>query len=235
MIPTRLGRDLASNDPELIALVRGVCDRRFAGGTRLMQALLPTDSHGPADLLVRCGFQLITELVYMQRTVRRVPRRLDLPAGLELLPYQPATHGLFADAIQRSYAGSLDCPELTGRRDIEDVIAGHKAAGDFSPSMWSVLVDRSNGIEPLGVLLLAGMGGPHGGIELVYLALVPEGRGRGLGRLLLRHAEAFAARSASRQLALAVDSRNTPALALYMKHKLKRAQSRLAMVRFAGD
>ncbi|MEL7237660.1 MAG: GNAT family N-acetyltransferase [Planctomycetota bacterium] len=235
LVPHTLSRGVASHDRELVALVDTVCRDQFADGTDLLQCLLPTNSHAVVDLLTRCEFRLLTTLVYLTRTVRRAPRKLALPAGYHTEAYGPNTHALFAEAIDRSYIDSLDCPELTGRREVEDVIAGHKAAGEFHPSLWSVLVETETN-RPVGVLLLAGMGNAASeGIELVYLALVPEARGKGLGHVLLGHAEAVAARSASKQLALAVDGRNTPALSLYRKHKLREAQSRLALVRYSGD
>jgi ribosomal protein S18 acetylase RimI-like enzyme len=50
--------------------------------------------------------------------------------------------------------------------------------------------------------------------EVVYLGLTPVARGRGLGRITLRHALELARPCVSR-LELAVDIRNTPATCLY--------------------
>ena len=86
------------------------------------------------------------------------------------------THAQFVQAIARSYEQTLDCPALSGARDIQDVVEGHKSVGIFDPQLWSVLL---RGDEPLGCLLLAEIPARNG-IELVYLGLAPAARGRGL-------------------------------------------------------
>ena len=54
---------------------------------------------------------------------------------MRLETYQPENHALFAAAIQESYRDTLDCPALSGLRDIEDVIAGHQSVGTFDPAL----------------------------------------------------------------------------------------------------
>jgi ribosomal protein S18 acetylase RimI-like enzyme len=134
---------------------------------------------------------------------------------------------LFAQSILQSYQGSRDCPELNGRRDIEDVIAGHRAVGLFDASLWFVL-EQAGQVQ--GVLLLNptcdGVG-----VELVYLGLAPAARGRGLGDVLMRLALSRAGLRQFSHLSLAVDSQNTPALGLYYRHGMKRVGSRIAMIR----
>ncbi|HEY5312873.1 MAG TPA: GNAT family N-acetyltransferase, partial [Pirellulales bacterium] len=49
----------------------------------------------------------------------------------------------------------------------------------------------------------------------VYVALVPEVRGRGWGAALVRYAQWFAAHCGRQRLVLAVDSANHPAVAMY--------------------
>jgi ribosomal protein S18 acetylase RimI-like enzyme len=146
--------------------------------------------------------------------------------------YSPALHERFAQTILASYGGSLDCPGLNGIRDIEDVIAGHKATGEFDPRLWFLLESgdgRDQGAAA-GVLLLSRL--PHAdNVELVYLGLTPAARGKGLGDVMMRQAlHAVAAEGLSR-LSLAVDSTNTPALHLYYRHGMQRIGSRVAMIR----
>ena len=38
--------------------------------------------------------------------------------------------------LQATYEGSLDMPELEGTRGLEDILAGHQAAGLFVPERW---------------------------------------------------------------------------------------------------
>ena len=46
--------------------------------------------------------------------------------------------GIFERAIERSYEQSLDCPELSELRTVQDALAGHRAAGTFDASLWWV-------------------------------------------------------------------------------------------------
>ena len=52
-------------------------------------------------------------------------------------------------------------------------------------------------------------------MELVYMGLVPDARGNGWGRAMVRHAQWLARRRDRSQLVLAVDQKNLPALAMY--------------------
>jgi ribosomal protein S18 acetylase RimI-like enzyme len=129
--------------------------------------------------------------------------------------------------VLASYQDSLDCPALNGRRNVEDILAGHKATGMFDPTTWLVLRE---GESPLGVLLLSeSLRGDA--VELVYLGLAAAARGRGLGEVLMRQALAITGRSRQPRLCLAVDSRNAPALKLYYRHGMQRIGSKVAMLR----
>jgi hypothetical protein len=134
---------------------------------------------------------------------------------------------LFAQTIFRTYQQSLDCPSLNGLRDMEDVLAGHKSSGEFDPRLWGLLCE---GDEPRGVLLLARMQ-PAEALELVYLGLTPDARGRGIGDLLMGQAMSVASAERAGRLSLAVDSGNTPALKLYYRHGLQRVGAKDALMR----
>ena len=103
-------------------------------------------------------------------------------------------------------------PELEGARGLEDILAGHRAAGLFVPGRWQ-LGRLAGEPEAAAVLLLTEVPG-RDAWEVVYLGITPAARGRGLGRAVIRHA-LEAARSHAPILELAVDLRNTPAVRLY--------------------
>ena len=162
-----------------------MCTHYGSRGVQLAQMLIDPEHRPIIDLYRNAGFDELAELVYLQRTVKL--RRFeppDLPANLTLSTYSPETHAHFAQVIQRSYESSQDCPALNGLREMNDVIAGHQATGDFDPKIWWVVYENS---RPLAVLLLSRL--PHNQtIELVYLGLIPEARGRGIADLLMKHA-----------------------------------------------
>lgn len=225
------GRLPSKTPPQAVRLLADAVCRYYGAGAKpvaLAQLLLDPSDQTVHDLYRRTGFEDLAELIYLQRSVHRATE-LELPAHAEeLVNYSPAAHALFADAIARSYEGSLDCPALNGRRDVEDVIAGHKATGAFDPSMWFAL--RGENGAGRAVLLLNPTAASDS-VELVYLGLVPDARGKGVGDALMRLAVATAVRREFRELSLAVDARNAPALRLYHRHGMRRVGSRLALVR----
>jgi ribosomal protein S18 acetylase RimI-like enzyme len=169
----------------------------------------------------------VAELIYLQAAPRRKAPAPALPPGLRWVGYSADTHALFGRAILGTYDRSLDCPSLNGLRGIEDVLAGHKASGEFDPRLWGALCE---GERPLGVLLLA-RAAPGETMELVYLGLAPDARGRGLGDVMMREALAITAADGGGRLSLAVDSNNAPALRLYYRHGMQRVGAKLAMMR----
>src|SRR5687768_1605034 len=146
-------------------LVDAVCDHFGARNVQLAQVLLdPADA--PARMLYEaCGFGRVAELIYLQVVPRRKAPPPVLPPGMRWVAYGPEAHALYGRAIAQTYQHSLDCPRLNGLRDIEDVMAGHKASGEFDPALWALLCE---GDTALGALLLA-RSVPADTLELVYL------------------------------------------------------------------
>jgi ribosomal protein S18 acetylase RimI-like enzyme len=196
-------------------------------GILLVQAMLePADAAGKT-VFAAAGLNQLATLCYMERRPPLHPVRFELPADLTLAPYEARTHALFAAAITRSYEQTLDCPALSGARDIHDVIEGHRSVGIFDPQLWSVIL---RGEEPVGCLLLAEIPARNG-LELVYLGLAPEARGRGLARILMQRLLAIASRRHSAVTTLAVDAANVPALRLYRRCGFTSVAQRVAMIR----
>lgn len=196
-------------------------------GTHLVQALIDPHHTQLQQLLEAAGFKRLAELLYMQATIPRSVREPLLPAGFRWKLYSFETHGLFARAILETYQESLDCPALNGLRDIEDILAGHHATGQFDPHLWFVLCDDQT---PAGVLLLSPIA-PSGTVELVYLGVVPSYRGRGISDLLMNRAAAAVAATHNTRLSLAVDAENLPALKLYWRHGLQAGNRKVALLR----
>jgi len=216
-------------EPAALALgINTVCRHHGAQGVQLAQALLDPADTATAAAYTGLAFHPVAELLYLQRAVRKSAPEPAVPPGLHLDRYSPATHAGFAAAILASYRESLDCPPLNGVRDIEDVLAGHKSAGEFDPSDWFLLSDGDR--SPLGVLLLSRTG-TGDGMELVYLGLAPAARGRGLGDYLVRLAEARSAAAKAKHLSLAVDALNGPALSLYHRHGMQEIARKRALMR----
>ncbi|MDG3007818.1 GNAT family N-acetyltransferase [Paludisphaera mucosa] len=204
------------NRPEVAAaLVRGALDALRGDGVAIAQAVLDesADPRGGPDL-ARGGMPRVTELVYLRRetaTPLAAPRR---PAAARL-----AWRGLdevgepaLRDALEATYAGSLDMPEIEGARSIDEVLEGHRGAAGHHPDRWR-LGFAPDDPEAVAVLLLAASP-DRDAWEVVYLGLRPRARGRGFGAQAVAHA-LEAARPHAEAIELAVDARNDPAVRLY--------------------
>ena len=181
-------------------------------GTRLVQALLlPTESD-LAKPLLRSGFTHVTNLEYLRHTLRLLDER---PPSKEsryvFIAYSTCDRDIFNQTLLATYCDTLDCPEVNGVRDIQEIIEGHRSQGIHDPERWWLAFDNG---QPAGVLLLTDV--PEwSGWDVSYIGVVPSFRRKGLGTALTRKA-LFEARSAgAAQLTLALDIRNTPASQLY--------------------
>jgi ribosomal protein S18 acetylase RimI-like enzyme len=217
-------------DTCICPLVERILDHYRGRAIDLAQVLIDPAEADTVRLYEACGFEPLAELIYLDREVRRATDAPP-PPGFTWQSYSAAAHADFARTIAASYEKSLDCPRLNGRRQIEDVIAGHKAAGEFEPALWRLLRD---GAAPVGVVLL-NRSTRSESLELVYLGLVPSHRGRRLGDAMMRHALARTSCAGARRLTLAVDSTNAPALRLYQRHGMRRVCTRAALMRDMRD
>jgi len=211
--------------PAAAALIENVC-RIFADrGIHLAQVLIDPEDEVLRSLFVECGLSDVAELIYLQSGIPRGGAAPPPPAGLKVRNHSASAEADFKRAILASYRQSLDCPALNGLRDIDDVIAGHRATGEFDPRLWWLVESEAGS----AVLLLSRM--PRSdNIELVYLGVSPELRGRGVGRWLMKLALSAAAAD-RRRLTLAVDSANQPALKLYYANGLQKLATKVAMIR----
>ena len=90
-----------------------------------------------------------------------------------------------AEIVQRTYVGTLDCPQLDGVPPIEEILEGYRAVGQFNSAHW--LLVRRDGRD-VGCLLLAEHAQGTWG-ELVYMGLISGVRGHGWGLDVVRHAQ----------------------------------------------
>ena len=210
----------------------------------LLQALPAPDDRQIIDACERAGLVRIGGLMYLSG---RVPNGdSELPDGTPVLGERPAplapdftirtVHegdaGFEGDrrhlmlALDRSYQQTLDCPELCGLRDTADVLESHRATGVFDPTLWFLAF---RGDDPVGCALYA-RSRTGRSIELVYLGLSPEVRGRGLAAHLLWRGLRMARDRSVKEVACAVDERNTPAIRLYGRAGMREVARRVALV-----
>ena len=186
------------------ALTRQSLDWLKANGAKLAQAILAANEAFVAQPLLRNGFRHPTRLCYLSHDLTA----MEKPAG-EFEPCAEANRADFEVALWRSYEQTLDFPEVTGHRSLEEVIRGHRSSAGLL--RWWLL---RHGDQAAGVLLLEELQGGHA-LDLVYLGIVPEARRRGLGTELTRKALDEAKKGGAGELTLCVDARNAPARRVY--------------------
>jgi mycothiol synthase len=192
----------------------------------MMQVFLSAPSAETVKVLQHVGFCHLADLLYLTAESSRFP--LAGPdSELEFVPYDGTQRGRLMELVERTYEGTLDCRDLEGVRDLNNVIKGYQGTGLYRPENW--LFVRSGG-EDVGVLLLADHpGGRHW--ELMYTALIPEARGRGWGRQIARYAQWLARGANVERIVVAVDAANFPAVAMYRDSGFESWDERAVYVR----
>ena len=179
-------------------------------GICVAQSLLEIDHGADADRLRRGGFRHSADLLYLTCLAEHFP---TAPQAGQLIfePYSPAGSDRMGQIIQQTYQGTLDCPQLDGVRQHDDILHGYQHTGVFHCENW--LFVRKND-EDIGCLLLA----DHPEVdmfELVYMGLTPRQRGQGLGLDITRQALWLAGHQGRGRMTLAVDAGNEPAINMY--------------------
>lgn len=180
-----------------------------ANHCKVAQALVGAVDLPLAEPLLRQGFRHVTQMFTLQHDLADVP---DEPASdLRYEAYRPSLAAAFAETLEHTYEGTLDCPELNGKRTIGEILVGHRGQGKFHPECWWLV---SEGDLPVGVVLMTEM--PDGLTwELMYLGLIPAARRHGHGRAMTLHALHWLREQPATQMTLSVDGRNLPARRLY--------------------
>ena len=193
--------------------------------TCLLQCLLDPGDAGNLIKLQEMGFIDVAELVYMEKWLLPHALEVEDDAG-RWLTYDSRSHDAFAKTIAESYVATQDCQARRGLREIDDIIAGHQAAGLFSPQRWLMRYDRD---EAQGCILL-NENPLHPTLEVAYVGVRPAHRRRGVGAALMSRAMALAASERFERMTLAVDEKNGPAISLYEKLGYQRLTRRRALV-----
>lgn len=198
------------------------------GTLALLQCLLAPGDQARARILERGGFRRLARLAYLERP-NKPPSSSPpsaLPPECRLEAWSPRDTALMIWLLERTFIDTLDCPGLSAMRQGADILAGHMHAGDGDTRHWRVLYMHD---VPVGALLLSPCTAADS-VDIIYLGLAPEARGKGLGTLMLTHGLHHAATLGLRDVQLAVDTANEPAVRLYRRAGFRPRQQREAWV-----
>lgn len=190
--------------PPLLSALQGWLHRQ---PITLCHVALPAPWAAWEDVLVNGGMRAMATLEHRVWTCQ-LPVAPQASLGLRPFTTLPLAeqHALLA----RVGEASLDCPALCDALPVKTLLAGFQAqAASAHPPHWYWLEHQE---KPVGVLLLATLSS-HWSLQL--MGLLPDWRGRGLGRAIVCHAQTLAAQSGAHYLSLTVDAQNTPARRVY--------------------
>lgn len=209
--------------PIACALTNWAIESIPCGGADLAQTLLPVHAHATLAGVLDASFVHLADLHHMQCTMRAPSSEPRLPDDLSL---HTAADDELTELLPHTYEGTLDCPALRGLRQPADIVQGHRAGGRIEEDLWLVV---NRGERHVGCMLITI--NTDGGADLAYIGLIPDERGRKLSSTLLSIAIKRLVRRRIRQLRLAVDSANTPALTIYRQLGFRRISTQRAAIR----
>lgn len=206
----------------VFCLYRAAVERLSATTTELIFTSL-ADAQSPlVEPLQASGFEYLTRLIYLAVLNADFPTE-EPSTEYQFVPSHQASHFRFAEVVEATYQGTLDCPQLNGIRQTSDVLASYRATSPYSPELWLAVL---RGDQPVGCLILADHTETNQ-LELVYMGLVSEERGHGRGADLVRYAQWLARCRGRDALLLAVDMGNHPAIKTYQRLGFRQLEERV--------
>ncbi len=191
-------------------LIGAVLDDLRRRGTEQVQLVLPHDDTQDNAQLQRHGFERLSDLMYLAWFATDHDR-LSPSTTLGFTSVCEVDEAQLAEIVDRTYQATLDLPQLNGQRSVEAVLEEYRTTTPYDPALWYLVTDASTGV---GCLLLADHA-EHDYIELVYMGIVPESRGRRWGEQIIRFAQRQTRLRQRSRLALAVAADNHPATHMY--------------------
>ncbi len=193
----------------------------------LLQSLIRDLNTGRARALQWAEYEYLSDLRYLTLVLPAPAGDVPCDPEFAVVDYTSVDEALFLRTLERTYLGSQDCPALSGLRTTEDIVLSHRHTGIHDPKLWLLAIIND---EPVGILLLTHV--PlRSAMEIVYVGVVPQARGRSYGRLLVRLAIGAASRARKDHLMLAVDRRNHYALKIYASLGFTEMDRRHAWIR----
>lgn len=158
------------------------------------------------------AYRYITDMGRMECHLPDELPEIDDPA-LQFLPYRACDGERLKAVLVRTSQDSLDCPGLRGSRHVDDILHGHLHRDQLVPSHWRIVHCHGRDVG----CVLVSRHQVRQDCEVVYLGLVPEARGQGWGRLVIRQAQRLARSAGAKRLLLGCDVNNPPALRTYLR------------------
>lgn len=187
--------------------------------------------HDEQSLLSIGRFEYLSDLIYMVLILDQV--KAPQIGESEYLQFESLQSFSGSDKkrletlVKASYQNSRDFPRLMGILPVDKVLDGYRNGSEFDPSLWFFV---RGGNRDIGVLLMSDF--PEKQIELTYMGLIEDVRGRGFGREIVRFAHQTARDRRCTVLLTAVDEQNTAAVRSYQAQGFQAWDRKKIYVRF---
>ena len=201
---------ITNDEPEQTAQMLQAAVDHFLDcvGTVLSQAILPPSDILHALRLSRAGYKHLADLAYLVSEQETFPT--SEPTGELTFTTSPRDDdSRIRHVIEHSYIDTLDCPELERTRNLDDVLFGYRRTGVYRPHWWLIARHME---QDVGCVLVADHP-EHQQCELMYMGIVPEARGHGLGGRVGATSPVDRPERQRERIVLAVDDGNWPASA----------------------
>ncbi len=227
LIASNPRRDRERRDlTQLLAYVRTHLD---SSRVALGQVILTRTERQLRRAYLEAGFTYLADLGYLERKSKPSDSACDAnwPDGCTVESLDVNTNWTdFRHAMLESYKNTLDCPMLCSLRTVDDIMAGHREAGVFTPNLWTLI--RMDG-KPAAVLILNPFE-DQGLVELTYIGVGAQFRRNGLAKSLMNLAFRQTHARGAEKITLAVDESNVPAIQMYREIGFRRVDRRIALV-----
>jgi mycothiol synthase len=202
---------------------------------RIAQSLLELNQTREQLALSRNGFRRLTDLIFFEYpTVGNQSRkdRLASDVGTRLthiIHRQSRNRLRFAEVVEQTYRGSLDCPELNGIRTASQALNVYAESGPVVRDLWRVYCDEHRDV---GVILVVDRPEQRTW-EVIYLGVVESARRCGVARKMLTDVINAAHDAHVDRVVIVADVRNRPAVLLYQSLGFAPFDERVAYVKFS--
>jgi len=181
--------------------------------TKMLSIMILADYQQSADetLLNEFGYEKLSELLNLNSQRIVFPETFS-SSRLRFREYQNENWQEMVALVEKTYQNTLDFPQLCGLVPTHEILKGYQESHVFDPSLWFFVEDES---QVIGALLLTQLEEKQH-LELTYLGLTPEFRGKGLSHELVRFTQFLARRRNNDYVLVSVDKNNIPALNIYL-------------------
>ena len=167
----------------------------------------------PQEELEAAGFEYVSEMLSLVADEITFPMewnsgRLSFTSG----PLETSFEKM-APLFERTFEKTSDFPRLVGIAPPSSILQSYREDSGFRPELWFHILENK---QEIGCLILADHA-EFGQLELVYMGLLPEHRGKRFAVQIVQFTLWIARQLGRRMVAVSVDAQNPAAVKAYLR------------------